>query len=234
MDVSAMPASTMVRREAPAYNDTKNTSNAEASAPKNAPAADTPSACGATHANSKTNKPDPALTPMMFELASGLFNVAWMSAPASASAAPASTPPRTRGTRTFASTFTAMSDALPVAYATTSLAPIDDDPSARPANTTPARAKSKTSSMVPKRCRAQSVIATVLSRSLRTNQPIRRTAHRTGLDTLDPTEHLACTGTTADQASPHDRSSPHQAVPMPGSASSARPALAAPTRPNYP
>ena len=30
MDVSAMPASTMVRREAPAYNDTKNTSNAEA------------------------------------------------------------------------------------------------------------------------------------------------------------------------------------------------------------
>ena len=42
--VSAMPASTIVKREAPAYADTKNTSSAEASAPKNAAAADMPSA----------------------------------------------------------------------------------------------------------------------------------------------------------------------------------------------
>ena len=171
---------------------------------------------------------------MIFGLASGLFSVAWISAPASASAAPASTPPRTRGTRTFASTFTAMSDALPIAYATTSFAPIDDDPSASPANTTPVSAKSRTSSIRRKRCRPQSVAATVLSRFPRTNQPIRRTARRTGLDTPDPTEHSACTGITLDQASPHDCSSPHQAAPMPGSASSARQAPAAPPRPNYP
>ena len=174
------------------------------------------------------------LTPMMFELASGLFNVAWMSAPASASAAPASTPPRTRGTRNVRQHVHCHVGRVARSVRHHSLAPIDDDPSARPANTTPARANSKTSSMVPKRCRAQSVIATVLSRSLRTNQPIRRTARRTGLDTPDPTEHLACTGTTADQASPHDRSSLHQAAPMPGSASFVRQALAAPTHRNYP
>ena len=71
-----------------------------ARAPKKAAAGTSAAAAGKTPATNIAKNPAPALTPMTFGLAIALLSTAWISAPATARAAPAAAPATVRGSRT--------------------------------------------------------------------------------------------------------------------------------------
>ena len=97
---SAAPVRIRVIREAPARRATPSTSIALPKAPAKAARGVSPAAVGAAAQQRATAAPAPAFTPTTFGEAKGFASTVWITAPATASAAPATMQPAVRGSRT--------------------------------------------------------------------------------------------------------------------------------------
>ncbi len=96
----ATPVSTRVIRDAPARCDTASTSMALPNAPAKAAAGVRETAAGARAQQSATAAPAPAFTPITLGAARGFARTVCITAPETASAAPATRQPAVRGRRT--------------------------------------------------------------------------------------------------------------------------------------
>ena len=86
-------------RDAPASSDSDSTSSTPASAPAKAMSGVLTALMGVSAQAMVTARPALAFTPMMFGAASGLHSTVWITAPATASALPASSAAAVRGRR---------------------------------------------------------------------------------------------------------------------------------------
>ena len=98
---TATPASTTFMREAPVLFESPMTRSAAATAPRKAASGAYFCAVGTAAHKSATASPAPELTPMTPDEASGLSSTFWMTTPATASAAPASSAAQVRGRRVY-------------------------------------------------------------------------------------------------------------------------------------
>ena len=105
MLATATPESTRAIFDAPAFFAIKYTSITAASAPIKAAVGSRAGLSGSRARHSIVIRPAPAFTPMIFGAAIGLPNTACITAPDTASAAPASTVPSTLGRRTYKNIF---------------------------------------------------------------------------------------------------------------------------------